>query len=141
MEEKIMLGFLFKQIHIAFEARCNKNLQNYNLTQSQMDVLLYLKKHEDSIVTQRDLEAGLRLKNPTVTGILNRLEEKNLIIREQNLNDKRSKIIKMTQKSRAVLKDAYLYIQQLEAQMLTGISEDERKQLSKFLCKILNNFK
>ena len=136
-----MLGFLFKQIHIAFEARCNKNLQNYNLTQSQMDVLLYLKKHEDSIVTQRDLEAGLRLKNPTVTGILNRLEEKNLIIREQNLNDKRSKIIKMTQKSRAVLKDAYLYIQQLEAQMLTGISEDERKQLSKFLCKILNNFK
>ena len=141
MEEKIMLGFLFKQIHIAFEARCNKNLQNYNLTQSQMDVLLYLKKHEDSIVTQRDLEAGLRLKNPTVTGILNRLEEKNLVIREQNLNDKRSKIIKMTQKSRAVLKDAYLYIQQLEAQMLTGISEDERKQLSKFLCKILNNFK
>ena len=72
-----MLGFTFKQIHIAFESRCNKNLQQYNLTQSQMDVLVYLKHHENSTVTQRDLEAGLGLKNPTITGILNRLENKN----------------------------------------------------------------
>lgn len=43
MEEKILIGFLIKQIHIAFETRCHKNLQRYNLTPSQMDVLLYLK--------------------------------------------------------------------------------------------------
>ena len=43
MEEKVIIGFLIKQIHIAFETRCHKNLQRYNLTPSQMDVLLYLK--------------------------------------------------------------------------------------------------
>ena len=93
MEEKVLIGFLIKQIHIAFETRCHKNLQRYNLTPSQMDVLLYLKKHEEDTLTQRDLETGLTLKNPTVTGLLNRLEEKGFITREQNLNDKRSKFI------------------------------------------------
>ena len=42
MEEKVLIGFLIKQIHIAFETRCHKNLQRYNLTPSQMDILLYL---------------------------------------------------------------------------------------------------
>ena len=46
-----------------------------------------------------NLETGLTLKNPTVTGLLNRLEEKGFITREQNLNDKRSKFIKMTEES------------------------------------------
>ena len=126
MEEKVLIGFLIKQIHIAFETRCHKNLQRYNLTPSQMDILLYLKRHEEDTLTQRDLETGLTLKNPTVTGLLNRLEEKGFITREQNLNDKRSKFIKMTEKTQRVLDDAYLYIQELDAQMLNGISKEEQ---------------
>ena len=106
-----------------------------------MDVLLYLKKHEEDTLTQRDLETGLTLKNPTVTGLLNRLEEKGFITREQNLNDKRSKFIKMTDKSERVLEDAYLYIQELDAQMLNGISKEEQKQLFDYMHKILENLK
>ena len=141
MEENVLIGFLIKQIHIAFETRCHKNLQRYNLTPSQMDVLLYLKKHEEDTLTQRDLEIGLTIKNPTVTGLLNRLEEKGFITREQNLNDKRSKFIKMTDKSERVLEDAYLYIQELDAKMLNGISEEEQEQLFKHIYKILDNLK
>ena len=141
MEEKVLIGFLIKQIHIAFETRCHKNLQRYNLTPSQMDVLLYLKKHEEDTLTQRDLEIGLTLKNPTVTGLLNRLEEKGFITREQNLNDKRSKFIKMTDKSERVLEDAYLYIQELDAKMLNGISMEDMDQLFMHIYKILDNLK
>lgn len=141
MEEKVLIGFLIKQIHIAFETRCHKNLQRYNLTPSQMDILLYLKKHQEDALTQRDLETGLTLKNPTVTGLLNRLEEKGFITREQNLNDKRSKFIKMTDKAERVLEDGYLYIQELDAKMLNGISEEEQEQLFKHIYKILDNLK
>lgn len=141
MEEKILIGFLIKQIHIAFETRCHKNLQRYNLTPSQMDILLYLKKHQEDTLTQRDLETGLTLKNPTVTGLLNRLEEKGFITREQNLNDKRSKFIKMTDKAERVLEDGYLYVQELDAKMLNGISEEEQEQLFKHIYKILDNLK
>lgn len=106
-----------------------------------MDVLLYLKRHEEDKLTQRDLETGLTLKNPTVTGLLNRLEEKGFITREQNLNDKRSKFIKMTEKTQRVLDDAYLYIQELDAQVLNGISNEEQEQLFKYMYKILDNLK
>ena len=106
-----------------------------------MDVLLYLKRHEEDKLTQRDLETGLTLKNPTVTGLLNRLEEKGFITREQNLNDKRSKFIKMTEKTQRVLDDAYLYIQELDAKMLNGISKEEQEQLFKYMYKILDNLK
>ena len=136
-----MLGFTFKQIHIAFESRCNKLLQKYDLTQSQMDVLVYLKHREDLTITQRDLEAGLRLKNPTVTGILNRLEEKNLITRETNLNDRRSKIIKMTDKSKMVLEEGYMHIKELESEIIRGFSNEEKQELVELLNKVLNNLK
>ena len=136
-----MLGPIFKQIHIAFESRCNKNLQRYNLTQSQMDVLVYLKHHDGSTVTQRDLEAGLRLTNTTITGILNRLEDKNLITRETNLNDRRSKIIKMTDKSKIVLEESYIDLKELESQIIKGFSDEEKEELVVLLNKVLNNLK
>lgn len=68
MEEKILIGFLIKQIHIAFETRCHKNLQRYNLTPSQMDILLYLKKHKKIHLLKWDLETGLTLKNIQLQG-------------------------------------------------------------------------
>ena len=136
-----MLSSTFKQIHIAFEYRCNKHLQGYNLTQSQMNVLLYLKHHEDSVVTQRDLEAGLRLKNPTITGILNRLEDKNLITRETNLKDRRSKIIKMTDKSKKVVQETYIHLEELESYIFKDFSEEEKEELVVLLDKVLDHLK
>lgn len=139
MEEKLMLGFVFKQIHIAFEANCNKNLQKYNLTQAQMDILIYLQHHKDSIITQKDLEIGLRLKNPTVTGILNRLEEKELINRKKHPSDKRAKIITMTEKSKIIMKEAYINMKEMYSSIVEGFSESEKKELFRLLYKVLDN--
>ena len=38
MEEKILIGFLIKQIHIAFETRCHKNLQRNDLKTTKLQV-------------------------------------------------------------------------------------------------------
>ena len=47
----------------------------------------------------------------------------------------------MTEKTQRVLDDAYLYIQELDAQMLNGISKEEQKQLFDYMHKILENLK
>ncbi len=78
MEEKNTYRFLIKQIHIAFETRCHKNLQKIQLDSVTNGCAFIFKRHEEDKLTQRDLETGLTLKNPTVTGLLNRLEEKDL---------------------------------------------------------------
>lgn len=141
MKKELMLGFVFKQIHIAFESHCNKNLQKYNLTQAQMDILVYLQHHKDSIITQKDLEIGLRLKNPTVTGILNRLEEKELINRKKHPNDKRAKIISMTEKSKLIMEEAYIDMKEMDLYIVEDFSEEEKKELFRLLYKILDNLK
>ena len=52
-----------------------------DVTPAQMDLmlLLYGKEQKGEEVTQRDIETVLRLSNPTVTGLLNRMEEKGLV--------------------------------------------------------------
>lgn len=47
----------------------------------------------------------------------------------------------MTEKTQRVLDDAYLYIQELDAKMLNGISKEEQEQLFKYMYKILDNLK
>lgn len=47
----------------------------------------------------------------------------------------------MTEKTQRVLDDAYLYIQELDAQVLNGISNEEQEQLFKYMYKILDNLK
>lgn len=141
MQEKVSLGFIFKQIHIAFEAHGNKNLKRYNLTKSQMDVLVYLEVHKDLVTTQRDLEKGLRIKNPTVTGILNRLEEKNLISRKKHPKDKRAKIIEITEKGQNIMQAGYIHMMKMDESIVKGFSDEEKEELIKLLNKVLDNLK
>ena len=68
----------FRIINNKFRELWDKNLLKYNLTGMQMEILCYLKCNPDKEIHQREIEYWFQLKNPTVTGILNRLEEKRL---------------------------------------------------------------
>ena len=68
----------FKKVQILFEKNLNKILEQYDLTTAQSSIIAYLFESEkqNKEVQQKDLEEYFYLKNPTVTGILDRLEEK-----------------------------------------------------------------
>lgn len=128
-----------KMIHNAFEERRNRHLLKYNLTSSQMDVIFYLKFHENEKVHQREIEKWFRLKNPTVTGLLNRLEEKGFIIRKTNEADKRFRLIELTEKSRCMMEEMYMEMQQMDERIYSCMTGEERRQLSSLLERILNS--
>ena len=75
MKERMPVGFMFKQISTIYEKEFNNRLRKLGITASQCAVLDYLFNASIEEVTQKDIEKGLNLKNPTVTGILKRLEE------------------------------------------------------------------
>jgi len=74
MQKKRTIGFMFKQINNVYEKEFNNRLRTLGITASQCAVLDYLFDCEKEEVTQRDIEKGLNLRNPTVTGLLKRLE-------------------------------------------------------------------
>ena len=83
------IGCLIKIIDKKIIKEINKNLVKFNLTATQEKVLwiiYYGQKKGD--VFQKDIERELDLSNPTVTGIVKRLEEKDFLnsVNESNIN-------------------------------------------------------
>ena len=75
----------------------NNLLQGIGITSSQCAVLDYLLGSGKEFVNQKDIERALVLKNPTVTGILKRLDEKDSFWQFKLNQDKRYKNIYPTE--------------------------------------------
>ena len=127
-----------KMIQKTFEERRNKHLSKYNLTSSQQEILFYLGFHEGEPIHQREIEKWFRLKNPTVTGILNRLEEMGFIVRKTKENDKRFRMIELTEKSRCLMQEMCEEMWQMDDKIYSCMTAEERSQLSGLLERILN---
>ena len=68
----------------------NRHMSTYNLTAIQADVLMYvLNNHQTREINQLDVQAVFKLTNPTVSGIIDRLEEKEFIKRVRSEKDAR----------------------------------------------------
>ena len=80
MQKRRTIGFRIKQINNGYEKEFNRQLKNIGITASQCEVLDYLLSGSKEEVTQRDIEKALNLRNPTVTGLLKRLDEKGFIL-------------------------------------------------------------
>ena len=76
------VGLLIKFINGRVVTKINKNLADFNLTGVQHEILCFIDRNEhERDVFQNDIEKCLKLTNPTVTGIVKRLEEKEMIAR------------------------------------------------------------
>ena len=137
--ESNIINKQLKMIQNTFEERRNKHLLKYNLTSSQQEILFYLGFHEGKPIHQREIEKWFRLKNPTVTGILNRLEEKDFIVRKTSESDKRFRVIELTEKSRCMMQEIYEEMWQMDDRIYSCMTEEERKLLSDLLERILNS--
>ena len=86
------------------------------------------------------MEKNLNLKNPTVTGILKRLDEKGYIFCVPNANDRRKKIIYLTEKRLMILEEKMeADRRKLDRELTRGMTKRETEALRKNLDKILNN--
>ena len=64
-------------------------------------IILYLHRHVDQTIYQRDIEKEFRIGRSAVTNILTRMEENGFIHRETDGSDARLKRLTLTGKSRA----------------------------------------
>lgn len=90
----------------------NNRLMIYNVTKSQWIAMYYIEKNES--LSQKDLADLMGASQPTVTGILDRLEKQGYIERREDKEDKRRKVIGLTKEGRKINKK------------LTDIGEDFR---------------
>ncbi|WP_297668982.1 MarR family transcriptional regulator [Thomasclavelia sp.] len=135
------VGFLIKQVHILQEQRLNKKFNRFDLTGAQVFTIINLFKAREKgeRLTQKDLERILDISNPTLTGILNRLENKGLIIRMPCKHDARRKYIEVTDKAIDLDKEIRRAFEEAEKELLCSLNDEEVMRLYEYLEKILRS--
>ena len=140
-DPKEHLGLLVKFINGRVNTKINKNLVEFNLTGVQHEILCFIDRNEhERDVFQKDIEKCLKLTNPTVTGIVKRLEEKEMIVRCPSSNDARYKCLHVTEKGKEVICKSFKFgANNIEKQLIKDMSDEEVKMLKDLLYRALRN--
>lgn len=134
-------GFLIKQVHILQEQKLNKKFEHFGLTAAQTFTIvsLFNAKEKNEKLNQKDLERILDISNPTVTGILNRLEAKDLIKRVPCKYDARIKYIEVTKKAIELDKEIRKTFEESEHELVSPLTQAEIDRLNEYLIKLLRS--
>jgi DNA-binding MarR family transcriptional regulator len=134
-----LLGYVLKRAQLkVFEdfLRCVESLQ---LTPAQFSVLILLEKNPGR--NQTEIANTLGILRPNFVAMLDGLESRDLCTRMRSTNDRRSHILVLTDKGRAVLQRAKrLVASKHEARLNELLGPTNRAALLSMLSKIAREF-
>ena len=131
------IGILIKKASLELEKTALSVLLPYDMTLAQYKIIVYLYSSPPMSTRQVDLERAFSMTNPSVTSVLNTLEKKDLICRTENAEDRRSKVISLTQKALDMRDELNAAGDRLEEVFTKNLSPDERGEMVSLLTKIL----
>ena len=132
------IAIFIKRLSLEIDKLSNPILEPYDLTHSQYKILKYLLMSPSETVKQVDIEHFFSMTNPTVTGLVQKLERKGMIERKVNPQDSRSKILCPTQKT-IEMKDLLVSLgEELEGTLTEDLTGKEKQELLRLLKKLLH---
>jgi DNA-binding MarR family transcriptional regulator len=105
-----------------------------NLTGPQLTVIKMLEGLGD--LSLSELSDRIRAQNSTVTGIIDRMEREELVVRARSTEDRRVVHIKLTDKGRRIAKEIDIEPMEIFRAALEGLSASETRELMKILTKV-----
>ena len=129
-------GGMIKQISEALERDCNNNMRRTGMTLSQFNVLMPLGRCPEGTMTLKEIERMLRCAQSTVHGLVTRLEEKGLVTSSGDSQDKRIRVVRITEKGRGYCEAAKADMQDMDARLLEPLDSSEREMFLDFLSRI-----
>jgi DNA-binding MarR family transcriptional regulator len=108
------------------------------VTPIQVMLLFFLQQNDGLNLTQ--ISQGLMLENPTVTGLIDRLEKSGYVKRSDHPNDRRVYLVHLTEKGNKVAKKALPIVRKLNEQIKEGYSKEEIGNFTKVLFGAFNKF-
>ena len=108
------------------------------VTPIQVMLLFFLQKNDVSSLTQ--ISQGLMLENPTVTGLIDRLERSGYVKRSDHPDDRRVYLVNLTEKGDRVANKALPIIKKLNEEIKKGYSKEEIEGFKKVLVGAFNKF-
>ena len=134
-------GALLKQINDFMEKNANRALKEQDITISQSGVLVLLDKKAEKMATFKELEKSFGVSQPTMVGIINRLEHKELDDILADSDDKRIRRAQLTQKGADKCREGYKHMKAAEDLLLSSLTTEEKKEFLRLLVKIKDSMR
>jgi DNA-binding MarR family transcriptional regulator len=126
-------GQLFFRLWRASHVQTAAALQSIGLTPALFAVLNYLRAHEGAI--QQQIGSAMGIDPSTMVSLVDELERAGLAERRPHPQDRRAREVLITPKGRRILKRARELAEEVEGDVLQGLSPGERRQLVTLLRK------
>ena len=125
------------QLSLLARRQMQAALAVYNLTPPQYAVMKTIDSCQNSITVTALAEATHQVM-PTITGILNRLEERALVIRRRSPTDRRTLLVSVTPAGAAILSEFSQTIRVGVKSLLSEISPADRQHLLRAIRTLKN---
>lgn len=116
----------------------NNLLSSLGLTSVQAESLRFILSAEGN-VTVNDLKLFLKVSQPTVSGIVKRLEEKNFLLKKNDRDDARKINLIPTKKSLKLKNRLIRQADETEEILFRNMSQEEIDEFSRLTSKVLDN--
>ena len=120
-----------RKITRAIDLNSKKLSSETSLTAPQVVSLIAVYHH--GALTLAEIAEQVHLSSSTMVGIIDRLEAKNLVIRERSKTDRRQVLIRITDEGQKMAKKSPLPLQEKLIESLSKLSEAQQRNLAKAL--------
>ena len=115
-----------------------RKLRQYDVSPMQCRTLTYLHEAEGE-VNQKQLERHLMVKPSTVNGIVDRLEEKEMLRRTTSKTDGRCRILELTDQGMQFYDNFTAVVRQVNTRLERDFTDEEKKLLLSLLMRVARN--
>lgn len=134
---KSWIGFWLKRNYRSICNYLDHELEQYNITNSQLGVLLIL--WESDGTSQKVVQQTLGITPASITNLIKGLENKGLIIRRVDPNDSRANLMYLTDKGKALEEKCLPIVEEAEVIVRKGFSPEETMILRLWLQRVNKN--
>lgn len=135
--EREHLGKTLHQIGIMNLKEINNRLKKSDLSMAQGLVLLFLQEAEGHELPIKTLEKMSETAQPTMLGVINRLEQKNFV--QSHLTEKRKKMVKITEDGLNAIPSIKECIEEVEKIFFHDFTAGEHAMFMELLHRAKNN--
>ncbi|MBP1927160.1 MarR family transcriptional regulator for hemolysin [Sedimentibacter acidaminivorans] len=139
------IGYILHKVSMLAKNNFSNKLNAIGITTGQFAVLkdlyYYQKKATDSGLSPACIAARLECDRPTISGVIDRLESQGWVERFDNPDDRRSVLIKVTDKAVGKLEELEKMHSENRNTIVKGFSEEEVNDFRNYLLRVVNNLK
>lgn len=132
--ENIFIYHYVEELISSYGSYYESNLKDNDLTLKEFSVLLRIRFQ--GVATQHDLVELFKVSGAYIAKLLRKFEDNGYIARKEDPENRRKKLVKLTDEGIKKTGELIEVIQNWEDKVTAGISEDEIKTLKEILFKI-----